>query len=326
MNLEFLNSLEVNTSFEDTLYITACDLKAGNNNSYIVGNLVKKEICIPFKVWSNSPAFEIMKDGKISSGKVCHITGTVKDYNGKYLDVKTCDFIEDAPLDEYLESKYNIEVYEKLFWNILEKNVSEKALGFLKKFLQEDNPEIYERFTKEFAAQKFHDNCLNGLFVHTCKCLTHMANYIKIYPQVYKYRGEEREQDLKDLLFVGVTLHDIGKINEMEYGIYNERSFLTHRLLGAELLFPYKEEISNLYDMEWYDYLVSIIMQHHGPYAEESRTLPAMIIHLIDDFESVSTYLSEQLRGNIEVHACGDTVKYQRPDTIRHVTPYFSVL
>ena len=325
MSLEFINSLDVGTNLEDKFCINTCDIKNASNGNYLVGNFVRKEVIIPYKVWGNSSAYPIMQDSKNTVGKICKVNGVIKDYNGKYLEVKTIEFVENESMGDYLENKYNFQAYEKLFWKTLEANVSPKGIAFLNKFLKEDNPDIYDRFSYEFAAQKFHDNCLNGLFAHTCKCLTHLANYIKVYPQVYRYRGEDKEQDIKDLLFISMTLHDIGKINEMEYGIYTSRSFLTHRFLGVEMLLPYRDYLIENYSIEWCDHFFSVITQHHGVYAEEARTLPAIIIHLIDNFESTSTYISEQLKGNIEQHNCGETIRYQMPAINRMPTPFYNI-
>ena len=323
MNQEFLDSLIVNSKHETLSLVVSCVVKNGNGGDYVMGTLKRGSEELAFKVWNSSAAFPLMKDGTCG-GKVCLLSGTIKDYNGKYLDVVSCE-ITDESIEPYLDVVYNLETYENFMWKILERNVSEQGLVILNKILKEDNPDIYERFRKEFAAKTFHDNCLNGLLAHTCKCLNLLESYSRVYPLLFKYKGEEEEQKQKDLYFIGMTLHDIGKIHEMNFGTYQHRSIITHRVIGLEMIFPYKEEIVEMYGIEWYDFLLSIISQHHGSYGEDTRTLPAMVIHMIDELDSKSTYLISQLKDGIKSNECGETIYYKMPDVIKSVTPYFNV-
>ena len=323
---EFLDNLQVNSNYKETVLVTACAIKDGTNGNYLIGSLMTTDKCtVPYKVWNSSKdAYECMCDGSIA-GKVCEIVGTVKEYNGKYIDIKSCTIVEDADIEPYLEIRYEKEKYEKAFWQIIEQNVSENGKEVLEKILRSDES-VYERFTKEFAAKTFHDNCLFGLLGHTTKCLTILQFYLKVYPQLYKYKGEENEQYLKDLLFIGMALHDIGKIQEMYYGVYQHRSIVTHRIIGLEMVFPYKDLIVEKYGEDWYDFLLSIIAQHHTGYnAEEAKTMPAMIVHLIDNLDSLSTNLVDQLRTDIKKNECGDTIYYKTPQTIIQPNPYFNV-
>ena len=38
-----------------------------------------------------------------------------------------------------------------------------------------------------------------------------------------------------DLLYLSIILHDIGKVLEIEDGVYIELSYISHRVLGAEI-------------------------------------------------------------------------------------------
>ena len=63
-----------------------------------------------------------------------------------------------------------------------------------------------------------HDAQIGGLLNHTMK----MMRIAKVV-----YQNEPRMEQLenyKDMLYLGVILHDIGKIYEMNYGVYQENS------------------------------------------------------------------------------------------------------
>src|SRR5690606_9922829 len=126
--------------------------------------------------------------------------------------------------------------------------------------------------------------------------LHHTTKMLEITDLVMQQQGNfSQESDNIDLIYIGVLLHDIGKTLELKDGVYTDISIATHRFLGAEVLFSYKESIVSKYSELWYYNLVSILTQHHGKYEEKPRTVFSYIIHLVDNFDTQLTIMKEKV-------------------------------
>ena len=208
--------------------------------------------------------------------------------------------------DAFIHHKYSVkEVFAEFVSALKDSGASENAMTIIRDVLHcERKDEVIARFVKEYAAYSHHDNCTCGLLAHTAKCLR-IYNGIKgAYPFL-------ADTTTNDLMVIGLTLHDVGKIYEMHDGIYQNYSFITHRGLGLEHLLPYKSEITDLYSEEFFYMICSIILQHHGEYGEEPRTLYAVLVHIIDDMEAQLTSINEiTLEGNTTTDASGTKIKF----------------
>ena len=128
-------------------------------------------------------------------------------------------------------------------------------------------------------------------------------------------------------MVISLALHDVGKIYEMHDGVYQKYSFLTHRGLGLEHLLQYKKLIVDLYDEEFFYMICSVLLQHHGEYGENPRTVYAMIVHMIDDLEAQLTTIDDLLQDNaITQDSAGAKVKYNGGylNILQNSTPYRS--
>ena len=142
---------------------------------------------------------------------------------------------------------------------------------------------LFPRFKEEFAGKKMHDAQIGGLMHHTTKMLKIAKILVENEPRMLQIEG------FTDLLYLGISLHDIGKVYEMKLGVYQPNSFVTHRTLGTEMIAKYKDLICQLYNETFYYHILAIINGHHGEYGERPQTLLAYIIHLIDMLEANTT-------------------------------------
>jgi 3'-5' exoribonuclease len=192
--------------------------------------------------------------------------------------------VEGYNAQQFIPVIYDKEAYWGAALSILKANLSEKGMGVLEELLLK-NQELVERFKTEFSASNHHDNCLSGLLAHSYKMLVMLNTMLPMYKSVLAEDGENPD-DRKDLLYIGTFLHDIGKTKEMEYGVYTQNSAVSHRFFGAELVAEHKESIIGVYNEKWYYELCSIMLEHHGEFADPCRTWAAMIVHWLDVFES----------------------------------------
>lgn len=280
-----------------------------NGDPYIKGFLQNKEDLIGFKIWKNSPAFdEVERDPQFFINTVCQITGEVDNYN----DVLSINLKSILPLPmediaPYLGSRYDDP--EKMLDSLhtsCSRSISVKGMSILDNIFF-GNKELMDRFRVEFAASSHHDNCKSGLLAHTKKVMKHMSVFLSLYQNVIIDENGMIDHDKIDLLMIGALLHDIGKIDEMKYGVYIEGSFITHRIIGLEYVLKYREEFVAAYGEMWFKYLESIIMQHHNNYGEPCRTVYSFLVHLADDLDSKLTLL-DQLIPDAEQGPAGKTI------------------
>lgn len=275
-----------------------------NNKEYMNGQVLSGVKC-GFKVWSNAVAFSKMKSEEYSNTPT-FIRGTVDNYNGSgSLFIEDVTAVSDFTPDQFLEQKYNVDAYYNALVNILKSSVSEKGMSIFNKIFDSS---LVERFKVEFAASSHHDNCKGGLLAHTYKCVSLMNWVTSSYNGLISTPDNGSlivNQDRKDLLMLGTALHDIGKVREMNFGVYQSCSKVTHRFLGIEMIEPYKNDIIESYDEDWYYDLVSILLQHHGEYGDPCKTLVSYIVNKVDLFESQMTYIPQLLSEKLSVSSSG---------------------
>lgn len=238
---------------------------------------------VSFKAWDNSEAFKMLEREDLA-GKVVYISGNWSEYMGVFsiiLDtvMTNAELVAIDPMN-FIESKYNIDAYWSGLQNIMKSTLTEKGMLLANKFLFE-NEEVANAFKVEFAAKSHHDNCKAGLLAHTYKVCYLMQVTLNLYKDIVD----------KDLVMLGVLLHDIGKIKEMHMGVYQPCSKVTHRFLGIEMLD--KDLIVENYGEDWYYELVSIMLQHHGEWGDPCKTVSARLVNLVDEFEAKAMLIKQ---------------------------------
>lgn len=271
---------------------------------YIEGQLMNG-VQVAFKAWSGSSALVKLLSEDYSNIPT-FITGTWDEYQGSLSivvdDVTAVDGYN--PID-FMESPYNMETYAASIKALCEKRLSTKGMALANLFLF-NNVETWNRFKEEFAAKGHHDNCKGGLLVHTYKALCLMSWILTTYPTLQfdgVEQSEERCSNRRDLLLFGTLIHDLGKIDEMHYGVYQPNSAISHRILGLDYLFKYREEIIATYDEKWYRDLQSIIVEHHDEWGDPCRTVVSYVVNRVDVLDAQLTGLCQ----NIEQKLVEDT-------------------
>lgn len=263
-----------------------------NGKEYIAGRL-QSGTDKPFKAWGSSAAFNSLKNEAYENVPT-YIRGSGDEYGGTIsLILDSVQAVDGYTPDQFFPVKYNADAYWEALKKLVSTRVSAKAMDICNKILFE-NQTVSDRFKVEFAGRSHHDNCKSGLLAHTYKVTSTVASVIQQYPAITSRDGVT-EQNLVDLLLVGALLHDVGKIYELEFGVYQPASCVTHKYLGSELIAEYKAEIIAAYDELWYYYLISIMLEHHGQYGEPPKTVWAQIIHIVDMFDSQLTDMMQAI-------------------------------
>lgn len=275
---------------------------ADGKKFFIVGSFVNQNDSIPFKVWDADMVNAL--DANDISGKVARITGSVTSYQNQ-LEIKVVTFDgnvgDQFPVALFLKTA-DVEAIFQSFVEFVNTSLSENGVKLLMGIFKAEN--LFPRFKEEFAGSKIHDALIGGLMNHTVKMLRYAKVITENEPRLIKLK------DYKDLLFIGVILHDIGKVYEMHLGVYQENSFVTHRTLGVELLVKYKSVIEQLYSTSFYYHLLAIIQGHHGEYGDKPTTVMSYIVHLIDMLESQTTCMFDKIENNDVTSKAGGKVLY----------------
>lgn len=259
---------------------------ARNGKEYIVGK-IQSGVDISFKAWGNSGAFARLKN-EAYENVPSYIVATGDDYGGTMsLVLESVQAVDGYTPDQFFPVKYNIEVYWEALKKVVASEVTPKGQVFCNKLLF-DNAAIAERFKVEFAARSHHDNCKGGLLAHTYKVVTMIQRIISLYPGITAKSGVQ-DPDLRDMLYVGALLHDVGKVKEYQFGVYQPTACVTHKFLGSEMLVEHKAEIVDAYGEQWYYDLISIMLEHHGEFGEPPKTVVARVVFLADSFDAYMT-------------------------------------
>lgn len=285
-----------------------------NNKEYIQGELLSG-VSIPFKAWGNSKAFTELKLKDYTNVPV-YIISTGDSYGGlNSLVLDSVTAVEGYTADQFIPVKYNIDAYWSALKNVIDQKVSEKCKNFLYKSFF-DNEDIANRFKVEFAASGHHDNCKGGLLVHTYKVVSLLERVLSFYPMVTKRDNGDgnlvTDTDSVDLFYTAALFHDLGKIWEMNFGVYQPSvSVVTHRYIIVEHMINqgYMQEIIELYGQEWWYNFVSAMLQHHGEFADPPKSLVALVLHKVDNFDSDLTLISQCMEKSVTDN-CGTKFKY----------------
>lgn len=284
-----------------------------NGKEYIQGKL-QSGVAVSFKAWGTSKAFTELKNNDYSNIPA-YIVATGDNYGGQdSLILDNVVAVEGFTADQFLPVKYNIDGYFDALKKLMSSGiVSEKCMYLLNKVFF-DNTEIVERFKLEFAATSHHDNCKGGLLAHTYKVVSLMKHTLGYYPMLTKRKDENGNfvfsQDMADLMYFSALLHDLGKIWEMNFGVYQpDTGVVTHRYMVVEYMQPYRDEIIGLYGATWWYMFVSAMLQHHGEFADPPKSLVALALHKVDCFDSDMTLISQCLENSVS-DIGGEKFKY----------------
>lgn len=275
---------------------------AKNGKEYYNGTL-KAQGNLEFKVWGGQ-LFDQLK-AEDYKGVPVYIEAEVNVWNDtkslilkKVVAVDVVDLgIDITPLDP---TKYDIAANEKEFYSLLKEELSPNGFELFKRIYNR----IRKEFRSEYAAVKIHDAYRGGLLAHTLKMLKVLQFIWNTYPNI-------RENMNKDLVFIGLAIHDMGKIVEYNNGTRTDIAFATHNFLGQEILFEFKKDIVEGFEAtvkgsdeviivepfgsDFYYRLQAIIQQHHGEFGEPCHTIESYLVHLVDMFESRVEIFEESL-------------------------------
>ena len=258
MKEQYLNNVSVGDEVMDYFMVKNCSIRTGaNGKQYYDVMLGDKTGEVSGKKWDVQES-ETAKLQEISEGDIVKIKGIVNEWQSAKQfriqkicktteddDINITDYIKAAPYDS--ERMYN-------FLLNTARAMTDRDYGDLCERILTENQEKLIYYP---AASRNHHAMYGGLLYHTSTMLRTAMGICKVYSYLNK-----------DLLYSGVILHDMEKINEIksnEYGVspgYSlEGQFLGHLVMGVKKLSKLAEEMNMPKEKELM--LEQMIISHH---------------------------------------------------------------
>jgi 3'-5' exoribonuclease len=194
--------------------------------------------------------------------------------------IRRAEESEVDPADFFAHTKENVDgMYAKLLEVVA--SVSNPWLRQLLDGIVQD-PEVVPRLKRAPAAKVMHHAYYGGLLEHVLSLCNLCRLVLSHYPEADP-----------DLLLTGAVLHDIGKLQELNYerslGYTDEGQLLGHILIEYELVAKRIDAIEG-FPPALKTLVLHMLVSHHGQYEFGSPKLPmfreALLLHYLDDLDS----------------------------------------
>jgi 3'-5' exoribonuclease len=152
-------------------------------------------------------------------------------------------------------------------------------------------------FCRAPAGVRVHHAYLGGLLEHVVTLLDAADRLAPLYPDLDR-----------DLLLMGIFLHDVGKVRELTYdrafAYSDEGQLIGHLVIGVEMLNEQVKRVADLtgeaFPTELLLRLKHLILSHHGTYEFGSPKLPmtpeAIALHHLDNFDAKLHVFTRDIR------------------------------
>lgn len=253
------------------------------DQEYLDLELADSSGSIVAKAWPDSPPLS----SDFSAHDFVHLQGSVKDYRGQLqVTVKTCRRIAEADRDAGFDEARLVPTVsggiEPLAAALAAIYPGEIERSELRRLVDVVLAEHGDRLREHPAAKRIHHAYRGGLLEHTVSMARLAIGVGDHYPDVDR-----------DLLLVGVLLHDLGKLRELGAMPVNEYTLegrlVGHLAIGRDLLREACARIDGFPD-ELRIELEHLVLSHHG-HREfgspvEPATPEAIVLHHLDSLDS----------------------------------------
>lgn len=282
MSRRFVEQLRDGDNLDEVYLVTDKQLRANRNgNPYLLLELRDRTGGISARLWN---AGEQAARG-FDPGDFLHATGKVQLFQGTLqIILSTVDRVEaqKVELTDFLpHTEQSIPKLMDRLRGYLMRLGNPHLRALAECFLMDD--EFLRGFTTCPAGVKLHHAYVGGLLEHVVSMMDAADKLLPLYP------GVDR-----DLLLIGVFLHDAGKVKELTYtrafGYSDEGQLVGHLAIGVAMLEQVAAKVPDLtgepVPRELLLRLKHMILSHHGTLEYGSPRVPmtpeAMLLHLID--------------------------------------------
>jgi len=258
-------------------------------NSFLTLTLADRTGTVEAKVWDRVEEIST----QFKEGDIITITGQANTYRNQ-IQIQIHELKQNkSPVDPAVFQESTPKDITEMFSELkkLAHQIKNRHLRALIESFMADH-QFISQFKKAPAAKTFHHGYLGGLLEHTLSVSQMAVMVTEHYPDLDD-----------DLLLCGAILHDIGKIDELNFELSIEYSdkgrLLGHIVLGILMV---EERLKTLKDFpsELALRLRHLILSHHGEFDSGSpkrpKFLEAFALHLIDDMDAKMNGLGRLLK------------------------------
>jgi 3'-5' exoribonuclease len=299
----FVQSLADGDAIEEVYLVVDKQLRANRNgNLFLQLELRDRTGAIGARLWNaGEPLFRSFEAGDfvLTKGKVQLFQGALQMILNHLERVPP----ESVSLADFLPhtEKDVSKLYERL--RVLLRKVESPHLRALADCFLLDE-EFTQSFCRAPAGVRNHHAYLGGLLEHVVTMLDAADRLAPLYPEIDR-----------DLLLMGVFLHDVGKVRELTYdrtfGYSDEGQLVGHLVIGVEMVTAMAARAAQLtgepFPAELLLRLKHLVLSHHGTYEFGSPRLPmtpeAIALHHLDNLDAKVNLFTREIREDANAQA-----------------------
>lgn len=261
-----------------------------NGNLYLQARLSDRTGTLSAMMWNATERTA----AELKNGDYVRVEGATQVFNGSLQVIMTrMERVEETDIDEGEFTRVSAasqgQMREELS-RLLGGMANPHLRGLAEAFLADE--EWMDQFIRAPAAIKNHHAYVGGLLEHVLSLMRLASLVATHYPQLDR-----------DLLLMGVFLHDVGKVEELAYDrdfAYTDAGQLIgHLVQGVEILNrkldEYQRGANHPFPAELILQLKHLILSHHGKYEFGSPKLPmtleAITLNFLDDLDAKLHYV-----------------------------------
>jgi 3'-5' exoribonuclease len=286
MARRFIQHLADGDAFDDVYLVMDKQLRANRNgNLYLQLELRDRTGCISARLWNaGEHLFRSFEAGDflVAKGKVQLFQGALQ----VILSHVERTEAEKVALDDFLpHTDQDADKLLDRLRSVLLQLTNPHLRALAECFLMDDD--FMRSFRQVPAGVRNHHAYLGGLLEHVVTLMEAAERLLPLYP------GLDR-----DLLLMGIFLHDAGKVRELTYqrvfAYTDEGQLVGHLVIGVEMV---NEKVTKVPDLTGEPFpaelllrLKHMILSHHGSYEFGSPKLPmtpeAIALHYLDNLDA----------------------------------------
>lgn len=285
MSRRYIHQLADGDTVDDIYLVGDKQMRTNRNgNLFLQVELRDRSGAISARLWNaNEALFRLFDEGDLirAKGRVQLFQGAIQMILSHIdtVEAEKADLTDFLPHTEQDISK----LLDRLRHLLRLKNHHLRAL--VECFLMDDD--FVRALCRVPAGIKNHHAYVGGLLEHMVNMLEAADRILPLYPELDR-----------DLLLMGIFLHDIGKVRELAYdrafSYTDEGQLVGHIVIGVEMLDEKVKQVSQLtgedFPRELDLRLKHMILSHHGSYEFGSPRLPmtpeAIALHHLDNLDA----------------------------------------
>ncbi len=282
MKNQYIEGLKENMKVDSLFAVRQFDFKSfrpdsGKKGQFLVMTLTDKTGEIQCVLFDNADS---LKD-RITQGSVVRVTGNSNIFRSNLqIQGNSVTMVEDSEYDisDFLPvSPRDPEEMKQTLFALIASVGNSEIREFLSSLFKD--PVFSGNFFRAPAAIQIHHGYLHGLLEHSIETAQIALGAARYHTSIDK-----------DILVAGGLLHDVGKLEEYEYGTVIEMTdtgkLEGHHVIGREILFKEASKRKISLTTPWLRHISHIILSHHGRLdwgaVVVPQTMEANLIHLAD--------------------------------------------